>query len=277
MDAQYQRIVADPGLKLSEAKEAYRLAIAAQQQHARMIADKEREIDGQRGKIDNSPEDVARIEAQLAQLRQDRDGARVTRLERELSRTDSITISNAVTCARNETIAGCIERSEQAARDAALSGFAERLFAATTEKAVVTELRGEDSLALTLEGSQVTSGGFRGQSDYLVELEARVTSRIPPPEACRLLGIAADQCSGLTSRALAVDDDEDGTYRLTVRSNVYYDDVLINGTPYGSTRLDVLLPPGEYEVEVRKPGYTSWRDRVTLDGAVTVIAELTEQ
>jgi hypothetical protein len=68
-----------------------------------------------------------------------------------------------------------------------------------------------------------------------------------------------------------------GPFMLTVRSNVYYDEVYIDGVSYGSTRLDVMLPAGEYAVEVRKPGYSSWSGRVRLNGAATVLAELEEQ
>jgi len=41
--------------------------------------------------------------------------------------------------------------------------------------------------------------------------------------------------------------------------------------------VDVMLPAGEYDIEVRKPGYSTWSGRVTLKGAETVIAELNEQ
>lgn len=65
-------------------------------------------------------------------------------------------------------------------------------------------------------------------------------------------------------------------YRLTVRSNVYYDEVYIDGVPYGSTKLDVMLPPGEYDVEVRKPGHAAYRERISLNGSRTLRAQLAE-
>jgi hypothetical protein len=38
-----------------------------------------------------------------------------------------------------------------------------------------------------------------------------------------------------------------------------------------------MLAAGEYAVEVRKPGYSSWSRRIRLNGAATVLAELEEQ
>lgn len=65
---------------------------------------------------------------------------------------------------------------------------------------------------------------------------------------------------------------------LTVRSNVSEDTVLIDGKPYGPTRLDLELKPGRYEIEVAKSGYTSWRGEVNvLPGKRnTLIARLEE-
>jgi hypothetical protein len=90
----------------------------------------------------------------------------------------------------------------------------------------------------------------------------------------------ADEPAGAGPAAAEEDDDAapaaDGNYRLTVRSNVYYDEVYINGVAYGSTKLDVMLPAGEYDLEIRKPGHTSYKERITLDRARTVKAELAE-
>ena len=48
------------------------------------------------------------------------------------------------------------------------------------------------------------------------------------------------------------------TGTLVVRSNVSEDTVLINGKPYGPTKLEMQLTPGNYNIEVAKDGYESW-------------------
>jgi hypothetical protein len=79
-----------------------------------------------------------------------------------------------------------------------------------------------------------------------------------------------------TAETAAGAEAEAERYRLTIRSNVYYDEVYIDGVPYGSTKLDVMLPPGEYDVEVRKPGHEAYRERISLNGSRTLRAQLAE-
>ncbi|MEQ5834450.1 PEGA domain-containing protein [Marinobacter sp. NFXS9] len=54
------------------------------------------------------------------------------------------------------------------------------------------------------------------------------------------------------------------TAQLTLRSNVLGDAVEINGKPYGSTRLDLELDPGDYRIVISKPGYKSWSETVRV-------------
>ncbi len=54
------------------------------------------------------------------------------------------------------------------------------------------------------------------------------------------------------------------TGTLIVRSNVNNDTVLVNGKPYGPTKLEVDLTPGNYSIEVAKEGYQSWISSVDV-------------
>lgn len=54
------------------------------------------------------------------------------------------------------------------------------------------------------------------------------------------------------------------TGKLVVRSNVTGDTVLVNGKPYGPTKLDLELTPGSYSVEVAKQGYQSWKANIDI-------------
>jgi len=66
------------------------------------------------------------------------------------------------------------------------------------------------------------------------------------------------------------------TGKLTVRSNVYGDTVLINGKPYGASALEIDLTPGTYDVEVTKSGYQAWRQSIYIarGGNQTIVAKL---
>lgn len=52
------------------------------------------------------------------------------------------------------------------------------------------------------------------------------------------------------------------TGKLTIKSNVHNDTVLVNGKPYGPTMLELDLTPGNYTIEVAKNGYNSWSTQV---------------
>lgn len=90
----------------------------------------------------------------------------------------------------------------------------------------------------------------------------------------------ADQTNSQSSEPVAVakPDPEPArsTGKLTVRSNVFGDTVLINGKPYGSSALEVELNPGTYEVEVTKGGFQNWRQSIyiTRGSDQTIVAEL---
>lgn len=59
------------------------------------------------------------------------------------------------------------------------------------------------------------------------------------------------------------------TGKVEIRSNVHDDTVLINGKPYGPTKLEVELTPGNYIIEVAKNGYQSWKANVDVRRGTT--------
>jgi hypothetical protein len=59
------------------------------------------------------------------------------------------------------------------------------------------------------------------------------------------------------------------TGKLVIRSNVTDDTVLVNGKPYGPTKLELELTPGSYLVEVAKSGYQSWKANVDVRRGTT--------
>ena len=303
---QFERIVADPGLELTAAQQAYREAFEALAAHRDAVAAKERSISDGARRIAEIRAAAERAGAALASLRGGIDRARAERLFNELNVAGQITLSNTITCKPDETIAACISRAEDAARRLARERFTEQILAAVSEADVVAKHRADGGPAPTLVDSNVTDSGFRGQGDYFVELSARLRNETSQAQACKLLGLSEAQCRGDATAAAqarsptpAPDRQPEATaptpttapetaaqeepaaaegkqFLLTVRSNVYYDEVFIDGVAYGSTKLDVMLPAGEHDLEVRKPGHRSYRERITLSGNRTVTAQLAE-
>ena len=64
------------------------------------------------------------------------------------------------------------------------------------------------------------------------------------------------------------------TRTLTLRSNVHDDRVFVDGRELGSTKLEVQLPDGEYEIRIEKAGYRPYREIVELREDTTIRAEL---
>jgi hypothetical protein len=50
--------------------------------------------------------------------------------------------------------------------------------------------------------------------------------------------------------------------------------VYINGNLKGVTDLNVSLPPGEYDVDVTKEGYSSWKKHIKLKGEVVTTLDV---
>ena len=61
---------------------------------------------------------------------------------------------------------------------------------------------------------------------------------------------------------------------LTLRSNVYDDQVYINGAYVGETKLVTQLTAGWHDIEVRKAGYRTYSARLLLDKDQTLVARL---
>ncbi|PAV27455.1 hypothetical protein C8D92_107151 [Tamilnaduibacter salinus] len=85
---------------------------------------------------------------------------------------------------------------------------------------------------------------------------------------------SANQTADTSTKAVPESDQqpkapEPTTAALTLRSNVYGDEVIINGDSYGTTRLDLELDPGRYDVTIRKPGYKAWSQSVALEAGDT--------
>ena len=63
-------------------------------------------------------------------------------------------------------------------------------------------------------------------------------------------------------------------FELTIRSNVYSDEVSINGISYGSTPVSVNLTRGSYAVRVSKDGYRDYVEQIEFTRARTLRVEL---
>lgn len=62
---------------------------------------------------------------------------------------------------------------------------------------------------------------------------------------------------------------------LAISSNQKAAKIYINGNLKGVTDSNLTLPPGEYQVEIKKEGYTTWKKTVKLKGELVLTLEAT--
>jgi len=97
---------------------------------------------------------------------------------------------------------------------------------------------------------------------------------IPSPVAETPSKITVSKDESLNKEIPSKPEPEAIKHTLTLRSNVHKDTVWINNKNYGSTRLDVELPNGEYKIKIEKTGYETFEQTVQLDQHLTLKAEL---
>ena len=85
-----------------------------------------------------------------------------------------------------------------------------------------------------------------------------------------------DDCGSICNhRRLAIELMEQlREFKLTIRSNVYSDEVTINGRSYGSTPVMTNLARGTYAVRVSKAGYRDYFEQIEFTQELTLRVEL---
>lgn len=280
MNEQYQLVITDPSTDIASAVQTYQQAVDAHQENLNRVrqtvtelSQKQQEIQ-QNGLTRHSL--LNRLESQQEHLL----FARVERARNEFNRRGSFEASQSITCARTETIQACEERGKNLARQRASRDYIDRLFNRLSEAEIARENREASGASVRVLGSRVVNNGFSGQGEYSVTMQVDLEGQLQGNQACTLLKIDSRFCADGSETpearsAAAKSDDGSVLHRLTVRSNVYNDEVFIDGVSYGSTPLEVMLPAGEHDIVVSKRGYEGDSRRVRLREASTIRFELT--
>jgi hypothetical protein len=129
----------------------------------------------------------------------------------------------------------------------------------------------------------VADSNFSGQGNFNVKMNLELQGNLKRSQGCELLGLDRRYCVNFKAnenaqvsnvKVSAMATDESVMYELTLCSNVFDDEVFINGVSYGSTKLQVMLPSGEHDLEVVKRGYEPNRQKVTLSESKTLKVDL---
>ncbi|GAB3025582.1 formylglycine-generating enzyme family protein [Bowmanella dokdonensis] len=287
MNVQYERTIEDPSLDINQAREAYLSAMRAHKENKDAITAKYNEWQSKLQDVEQLRLSKHSLLNKIESLKEQLNNARVDRLFNEFNRQDQLTVNHEITCDRNETIGKCTERGKFLAKQKASKRFLDQLYDGLTEAAAAKQHRPYSEAYVMIQRSDVTRDGFSGAGNYAVQMNVELKGNLKRTEACQLLGLdkrycVAERTLPEVAKVITVPVQSDGSapvdesvmYELTVRSNVYDDEVFIDGVSYGSTKLQIMLPAGPHELEVVKRGYETFRQTLQLKESTTLKVDM---
>ena len=285
MNLQYEKMVEDPSLDISEAQRVYQNAVREHKLLKDGITDKYNEWQNKLRDVESLQVSKHGLLNTLEGLKEQLNSARVDRLYREFNQKENVTVSHNIACDRDETINKCMDRGKALAKQKASKRFLDQLYESLSDSVEAESRRSSSDAYVQVLRSEVVDNNFSGLGNFNVKMAVELQGNLKRNEGCELLGLDKRYCieSKAVSEQLAqetVSDDasfstdESVMHELTVRSNVYDDEVFIDGVSYGSTRLQIMLPAGEHDIEVVKRGYESYREQVMLKESTTLRVEL---
>jgi len=286
MNLQYERIVEDPSLDISTVRQSYLAAVKAHKETKDAITAKYNEWQKQLEEVEERRLSKHSLLNKLEGLKEQLNSARLDRLFSEFNRQEVVPVTHNIACDREETIGKCMERGKSLAKQKASKRFLDQLYEGLSEATEAMKRRPYSDAHVKIIRSDVSDNNFSGLGNYNVSMQVEVKGNLQRNEGCSLLGLDGRYCVADKDRvnvaevalpdvsARGVQTDESVMYELTVRSNVYDDEVFIDGVSYGSTRLQIMLPAGEHDIEVVKRGYETYRQNVNLEDSRTLKVDL---
>lgn len=281
MNLQYEKMVEDPSLDISTAQKNYQNAVREHKLIKDGITDKYNEWQTKLREVEQLQVSKHSLLNTLEGLKEQLNSARVDRLYREFNQKENVEVSHNVACDRDETINKCMERGKGLAKQKASKRFLDELYESLSDSVEAESRRSSSDAYVQVLRSEVIDNNFSGLGNFNVRMNVELQGNLKRNEGCELLGLDKRYCVN----AVEVEEvsepidtfvatDESVMHELTVRSNVYDDEVFIDGVSYGSTRLQIMLPAGEHDVEVVKRGYDPYRQTVALNENQTLRVEL---
>lgn len=287
MNVQYERIVEDPTLDISSVRQTYLSAVKAHKETKDAITSKYNEWQNQLQEVEQRRLSKHSLLNKLEGLREQLNSSRLDRLFSEFNRQATVSVNHNIACDREETIGKCMERGKSLAKQKASKRYLDELYDGLSESTEALKRRPYSDAYVQIIRSEVTENNFSGLGNYNVAMAVEVKGNLQRNEGCPLLNLDARYCVidkdhvnvaevTLPDASLSggVQTDESVMYELTVRSNVYDDEVFIDGVSYGSTRLQIMLPAGEHDIEVVKRGYETYKEKVNLEDSRTLAVSL---
>ncbi|CAH0535789.1 Hercynine oxygenase [Vibrio stylophorae] len=279
LDAQFQRMLEDPEVDLNSAKTAYQKAWEAVKNNHMKGLETQQSITEQQMKVEAYNRNKQLLGSELENLEESLKAARVLRLQDELNYTNTIEVIHTITCNENMTLGECKNQGKTLTMQKAVNNFREQLLNSVTESQVAKANAENVALNIHMLSSDIVDSRFSGESRFSTRLKAEMKSHPNQTAACRLLNLADRYC--IDKKAVqtvhVAQPNSERWLSVTIRSNRFDDKVTINGLSYGSTPIEVMLPAGEHQITVEKPGFKPFSRQIDLTKDTTFWAELHEQ
>ena len=280
MNNRYQQLVDDPTIDIAGAQEAYKQAVMAHQQNKDDIKTQVQLVSAKSREVEQARVSKHSLINEIETLKDQRNVARVERLQQEFNRSGELDVSQSIVCDREETLSQCENRGKLLAKQKASKQYLDQTLSNLSESELARTNLDRVSPNVQILGSKTVSDGFSGQGNYGVKMGVELRGQLPQSQACTLLDIDVRYCavkrSADSQRQANEPVDNSVMHPLSIRSNVYDDEVIIDGVSYGSTPTEVMLPGGEHEVEVIKYGYKGYKQTINLKDAQSIRAELSK-
>ncbi|MGF1709467.1 PEGA domain-containing protein [Vibrio kagoshimensis] len=273
LDKQYSRLLEDPEIDLISFQKSYQDAWAAVKENQSSLLDNQQAMSESEIRLSQIKQKQARLNNELANLKESKVEARVKRIATELRESAVLETSYTTTCSSTMTLGECTSQGKYLTNQKAVQTFKAQLLEQLTENTLAKQNLQDVQLNIHVQDSQTIKSGFSGNNSYFMQIQAQLQAKPEAVAACNLLNVSTRYC--LTgSQAAVVKKNDKQWANVTVRSDQYNDSVTINGIKYGSTPIEVALPSGRHQVTVSKDGYESYNRTVTINGSDTIWVKL---
>ena len=273
LDKQYSRLLEDPEIDLISFQKSYQDAWAAVKENQSSLLDNQQAMSESEIRLSQIKQKQARLNNELANLKEAKVEARVKRTATELRESAVLETSYTTTCSSTMTLGECTAQGKYLTNQKAVQTFKAQLLEQLTENTLAKQNLQDVQLNIHVQDSQTIKSGFSGNNSYFMQIQAQLQAKPEAVAACKLLNVSTRYC--LTgSQAAVVKKNDKQWANVTVRSDQYNDSVTINGIKYGSTPIEVALPSGRHQVTVSKAGYESYNRTVTINGSDTIWVKL---
>ncbi len=273
LDKQYSRLLDDPDIDLISFQKSYQEAWAAVKNNQAAQLEKQQSITENEMRLSQIKQKQARLNSELSYLTEQKVEARVKRLDAELRESQVVETQYQTTCSATMTLGQCSNQGKHLTKQKAVKAFRESLMDNLTESTVAKRNAQGVELNIHVQESQFVRSGFEGNNNYFTQMQAQLQAKPEAIAACQLLNVANRYC--LKGQATEQKNKQNPSWaNVTVRSDQYNDDVVINGVDYGSTPVEVVLPRGNHQVTVSKEGYETYNRTITVTENDTVWVKL---